>query len=599
MTAWYPSLVVNLKLRFDESLHLQPEPALSTVEGEVNDPASGDAEAGEPLIVNRGEENTSFILNRVPRGGAIEMPGYRQAGQFEFTFDFRDLPIDPRTIRAAAIEIYLGAVNPDDFATGMTRVEPDGTRRSILRTRDDSGNTIEPLMVGFVDEWDVVHDESGSTISAKGRDARGILLDTPIGVAPGATQQLMEMLDLSQPIDAVVTQILLFNPFFSQFLVTTNPEEWPNSTIPSPGAPDLVPRHRRGARGQRAGGRATPPSDSNNLNFWDLIVRVCYLVGAIPYFEGLALRIRPSRSIYDQARQGFDPNVPTPFAGGRQRTFDQVAQADINPGLSFRRLVYGRDVRKFSFNRKLGGFQRPRVIRTVAIDSSSTERGAQRMIEARWPPATAEPATRRTRVAPSGQQSQEEILNIPVAGVVSQTRLEEIARSVYEEIGRGEMGGACETENLASFGGGNSDPDLLRMRPGDGVEFMVDTRNLGSRAPLVSALTDSQRTSFEEAVQEIASRIGDQNLARVIVATARGQVQELQRFFRVSTVKYAWSLQGIKIAFDFQNYVVVRNQVGDVSSAPGSVQDRIVPTRAGQQTVLSEIRIVGRPPEAS
>lgn len=596
MTAWYPSLIVNIKLRFDEALHIVPDPPLSTTADELANPARGTAGGQpEPLIMRRGDENTSFVLNRVPKRATVELPGYRQAGQFSFEMDFRELPIDPRTVRAAAVDIYLGSVSASDFATGMTRMETDGTRRSVLRTVDASGNRINPLMTGFVDEWDMSHDESGSTIAFKGRDPRGILLDTPISVAPGAAQQLLSELDWSQPIDSVVMQILLYNPFFSDFIVQTNPAEWPNGQIPSPGSPDLVPRHRRGARGQRAGGRATPPGDSNNLNFWDLIVRACYLVGAIPYFVGTALVIRPSRSIFDQQRAGYDPNQPTPFAGGRVRDFDAVSQTELQ-GLSVRRLVYGRDTVKYAFNRKYGGFQRPRVVRTVSINADTTERGAGRIIEARWPAATEPQRTRRTRVAPGGQQSQEEILNIPVAGITDPTRLEEIARSVYEEIGRGEMGGSCETVNLASFGGDNADPDLLHLRPGDGVEFLVDTRALSSRAPLVSALTNAQRSSFEDAVREIADRIGDQNLARVIVATSRGQVQELQRFFRVSTVKYDWSLTGIKIAFDFQNYVVVRDQAGTVSDQTGSLQARVVPTRGGGTvTQLPTIQIVGRP----
>lgn len=595
MAEFYPSMVVNLKLRFDEALHLQPEPRLSTTEGELADPPT-ETGVGVPLIIDRGEENATFILGRVPRSASLEFPGYRQAAQFNMVLDFRELPLDPRAIRAAAVEIYLGSVSAADFATGMTRVEADGSRRSRLRTTDANGTPLTPRMVGFVDEADVVHNDSGSTIALKGRDARGVLLDTPISVAPNAAQQLLEELDWSQPIDTVVLQILQFNPFFSSFYVTSNPAEWPNGELPSPGAAAFTPRHRRGARGERRGARPSPPGDTNSLNFWDLIVRACYLVGAIPYFDGLALALRPARSIFDQQRAGIDPNIRTPFAGGRPRTFDEVAQVDIDPGLSFRRLVYGRDVVNYSFNRKFGGFQRPRVVRTVAVNTGSTERGMSRMIESRWPPAAAPVASRRTRVAPSNQQSQEEIVNVPVAGITDVARLEEIARGVYEEIGRGEMGGACETVNLTSFGGSNADPDLLRLGPGDGVEFMVDSRALSSRAPLVSALTDATRQPFEEAVADLASRIGgDRNLARVLVATARGQIQELQRFFRVSTARYDWSTQGIKIAFDFQNFVVVRNEVGSVGTDPGTLNRGEVPTRAGRVLTLDTINIVGRP----
>ena len=63
---------------------------------------------------------------------------------------------------------------------------------------------------------------------------------------------------------------------------------------------------------------------------------------------------------------------------------------------------------------------------------------------------------------------------------------------------------------------------------------------------------------------------GDVNLANAIVATSRGQVGQLQRFFRVSTARYNWSQNHMKVAFDFQNYVVARDQQGSNSSAPGT-----------------------------
>ena len=130
---------------------------------------------------------------------------------------------------------------------------------------------------------------------------------------------------------------------------------------------------------------------------------------------------------------------------------------------------------------------------------------------------------------------------------------------------------------MASFGGDNTDPDLLRLAPGDGIEMMVDTRAVHSGAPLVSTFTDHNRTPFAAQVAEIDKLIGDENLSRVIVATSRGALAELQRFFRVQNVKYDWDDTGIKLAFDFQNYVVPRNQVEDAPAAKGAAQRKAIP----------------------
>lgn len=322
------------------------------------------------------------------------------------------------------------------------------------------------------------------------------------------------------------------------------------------------------------------------MSFWDAIVKFCYLVGAIPYFQGTQLFIRPSRSIFDQAQAGNALN-PAPFAGGAPRGRDEMTGVPIDPPLRFRRLVYGRDILSVSFDRKMGGMARPKVVRAVGVDTSSADRGQGRVIQGFWPPVTAPEATRRSRVAPGGEAAQEDGINVPVAGVRDPERLVDIARAIYEEIGRGELGGSCSTQNLASFGGSNADSDLLRLKPGDGIEFLTDVRALSAQSPLVSALTDHARVPFEALVTQIKERIGDENLARVIAATSRGQVQELQRFFRVSSVTYTWSETGVKIGFDFQNYVVARSDVtrpGD----PGFPQ-----LAAGRAITLPPIEIRG------
>lgn len=562
MATFYPSCVVNFKLKFDETLHLQPEVTPRSVEEMVADPPAGAGSVQpQPLILRRGAENVSFVLGRLPKSGSVSLPGYRQAGQFDFVFDFRDLPIDPRTVRSAAVEIHQGAVSSDAFARGMRGVNPNGTRDSVLVTRDAAGQPNEEtlILVGIVDEWSVRHESSSSEISLRGRDMRGILLDTPLTNDPKIATQILASLDITKPINQLVEELLSYNPLFGDFSVVVNPAEWPNGVVPVIGDPSILPRNRRGARGNNTG-RVTSPGGSARMSFWDAIVKFCFLVGAIPYFQGTQLLIRPSRSIFDQAQAGNALN-PAPFAGGRPRTRDAQTNQPIDPPLRFRRLVYGRDILSVSFDRKMGGMARPKVVRAVGVDTSSADRGQGRVIQGFWPPRTAPPATRRSRVAPGASAAQEDGINVPVAGVRDPERLVEIARAIYEEIGRGELGGNCTTRNLASFGGTNADADLLRLKPGDGIEFLTDVRQLTPQSPLVSALTDHNRAGFEELVAQIKARIGDENLARVIAATSRGQIQEMQRFFRVSSVTYTWSETGVQIGFDFQNYVVSRSDV--------------------------------------
>lgn len=579
---WRPNCVFNLELRFDEALHVVTTPDPVSVEARVANPPGDDVRnlinnlsTQEPLITQRGDGNVSYVLNRLPKKATVELPGYRQAGNFEITLPFVDLPLDPRTLRAAKVDIHLGAVSDDDFAAGMRGRGPNGARRSIIRTRDDAGrpnqNTL--LMLGLVDEMKVRHTQQGSEVTLHGRDYRGILLDSPLN------PQALAGLYADFTIDKLVAQLISFHPFGDRFTVLVNPAEWPNGEIPSPLNADVLPRHRRGARGNRRGGRTNVPGSSQQMTFWDAIVQYCYLVGAIPYFSGSDLRIRPTRSIFDQQRAGFDPSIATPFLPDAPRTPPGGAP------FSVRRMVYGRGIKEIEFTRRFAGNARPHVVRCVSVDTSNGSRGTGMVIQAQWPqPAndTRTRAARTTSVSPGGQQAHEEVLTIAVPGIRDQARLLVIARNLFEEIGRNEIGGTCETNDLASFGGSNQDPDLLRLRPGDGIEFYTDTRRATSGAPLVGTIVDSAREPFDQAVRRVARTIGQEDLARVIVATARGQVSELQTFFRVSNVKFDWDHdKGVGIGFDFQNYFVQRfgNEQG-IGSTPSvdQIHRQTVPT---------------------
>jgi hypothetical protein len=346
------------------------------------------------------------------------------------------------------------------------------------------------------------------------------------------------------------------------------------------------------------------------MNFWDLITKLCFLVGAVPYLIGSRLVIKPVRSIYDQQKKGgIDPNVKTPFKDGKQRTKDGVT-------FSVRKMVYGRDVEDMTFERKYTGFK-PKLVRCISIDTSSKSRKPEdRVIEVIYPnqedlqkliavrlgsTKDAEKLAKQqsqetfaklkkqktTSVSASGRQSEEEVLNIPVSGITDKKRLYEIGRNVYEEIGRNEMGGSVRTRSLASFGGDNQDPDLLRLQPGDGIELEIDTRDLSDSAPLVAFLVESMRNSEAQRIAEIEARFGkdsplaDRNIAQVVVAQAQGSIVELQRLFRVKNVKYDWSNTGIAIAFDYHNYVTARNEVTP-STGANQNQQRITPATSNK-----------------
>lgn len=559
MGIWYPSFVVNLQLRFDEAFNVledESPPARSPTSIENGRQVTFGPPVVRPLVLSGQKDQLTQVGSRIPKSGTVELNGLRQAHTFDLLFDFRDLPVDPRLIRAARVEIFLGMVQPAAFARGMKRANPDGSRDSIISTELSAQNKTRLLMVGMVDEATVEHTEKGSLVHMTGRDLRGVLIDAK------ADPRIFTDLDLKKGIDDVVLQIVSRLPNGKGINVYAQRQEWPGGVIPSPATVDGVTRVRLGADGKR-NPMSSPEGPGDKIGFWDLITKYCTLVGAVPFFVGKDIRVRPLRSLYAQVN--FDPSNPTPFARGQPRTLKLDGKTEK---LNIRRFVYGRDLLSVKFGRKYHGQKTP-IIEVVSIDTSSKQRGLGKMIIARWPDNTGAAPKRdkfiaraaKTSVAPSGQVSQTDVLRFPIPGIKSKVVLQRIAQNLYEEIGRNELGGSASTKDFSSFNTDqDQDPDLLTLAPGDAVQFVVDKRVLSSRNPAVSELISQSRQSFGDVVADLTKRLGDANLARVLVATARNSVVELQDTFRAKNVKYTLSDGGaVGLDFDFENYIEVRS----------------------------------------
>lgn len=281
--------------------------------------------------------------------------------------------------------------------------------------------------------------------------------------------------------------------------------------------------------------------------------RNCNLVGAIPTFVGRELHIRYAPTLYSMIA---GKNERIPFQGGRSRIME------VGPERTVRALVYGRDVESMSLERAYSGNHKPKTVRVISVDSSSGRRGRHQLMESTWPPRNIREARREgvhgnnqaVRDFVGGEESGE-VMNIPVPGVRSQAQLDAIARSYYEQIGRNEMKGEVSTGALTSFGGSNADPDLLRVRVGDPLELLVDASRLDASSPIVSTLTRTAQLPFAEAVQEVQQLLhGDRNLARAIVASARGNIMGVLRYYRICGLDLEWSGDSVNVKIDLQNY---------------------------------------------
>lgn len=586
LQTYYPSCIVDLRIRFDETMTATSDtfPRLSKDEL-VNTSQVGPPYIGAPRLVEyKSQTDATQLSARIPKTARIDLPAYRTAGKWSLTFDYNDLPIDPRTVRSLGVSIYLDSVRAEDFANniGGTVSLPAGQQGAIMR-RSSKLSMLNPsfencAMQGVADNWSVSHTSSGSTVTIEGRDLRGCLLDSPI------TTLLLAALPVQETIVDVVKWLVQKHEYGGMMKVNApDPAEWPKSVIPSPYTADGITRVNKGADGKKTTG-VMIDSKPEVLNYWDVIVKYCQLVGAVPYFQGPVLWIKPARNLYDQQSAGTSKGrYPTPFKGGQPR------QIDSQP-VSVRRLMFGRNVDEYNVERKMGG-RTPGQIEVTSLDTSSKERGQQKLLIARWPVDEAAqpqpraaltpnqkrnqtlktqalakdlPASLVSGISPTDSAGKKDVVRISVPGISNLDRLRQIAQDLYEEIGRGELGGSIRTRSLASFGGDNEDPDLLRLRPGDAIQIQVDARNLRFSAGKVAGAPLSDFAGMTDAalVNYLTAKMGDANLARVIVAAGRNAIADMQNTYRVSNVTFDWSAdRGVEIGFDFHNFVILRDAV--------------------------------------
>lgn len=581
---YYPSLVVNFTLRFDELLIAGKPITGKDIDELAKSPPLPQAArlSAFPALLDGTDNKTSFLFAQTPKDASINLNPYRQASQFSLTFAWSKLPIDPRLFRALGVEIHLGTVTPGQFSQGIQGPDPiTGGRDSVLWTRAKGQIRQDTLlMIGIVDEYKMSHSSSGSDITISGRDIRSLFIDTPM---PDGS---LKDIDVTQNIAQIVLQVLSFHPFGKGIRLQVAPGEFPGGVIPSPATKDLTTQFGKSVGGGK--GRGNIKGDSTNLTMWDAITYLCFACGVIPHWYGDALRLRPARALYTLLNKGgFDPNTPTPFKDSQPRVIT-VTDAKGNqtklPPRSFPLMVFGKNIESFDFSRKFSGGN-PKVVEITGVDPSSDGRGIQKVIKVRWPdnvPNKKGPATKASaqvsKVTPSGKEGQQDLFRYTYYGINDKNQLREIAVSLYEEISRGELSGTVSTKSLASFGGNNSDPDLLRLRVGTAVEFAFDLTPVTARSANPSVAMDIMRMEFNEAVAALKKKIPDDGLARAVVTSMQANPLILTRYFRVSDVTFKWSIQsGVEISFGYQNYVEARFDIDGPGGTAGAAQASMEP----------------------
>jgi hypothetical protein len=516
--------------------------------------ASTEAQSKPAGLIENPNDERNVLFEILPEGAKVSRNGLQDADTAEVTLDFRDIPIDPRVIRSALVSIAIGTVSADDWALGVEQQRVRDTDGSLLSLVERSpGEELQfnspSTFVGFVDEWLVEYTEDGDVVKLQCRDVSALLRDERLPAGGGV--------DMHLPIDQGVQELVDRFPASRGLRVVFGAPKDPLdplrevvATIPPPVPDDSLPdlyKPKVGTKGRRK--KRTEKDES----VWDHICKITLQTGLVPVLRGFTLFLSEPRVI-----------------------FSQLAAA--------RRMVWGRNLKRLSFARKLAGR------RNDTIEVRCPDPSIGRTLWARYPVVGDEPrsgvlglagspqpvVTRANNVTPNGLGT-ETVRIMTVRSVTDLKALERIAESVFEQEARQEVEGSFETDEISSFDDDGSG-DLLSLQAGEPItievappaELAVPEATDGgtSRAVTGSSLQELQAQSAAQR-QQYLEGLGMSPQTSRRLAAAQEQVALLTTF-RAGNVNLTWSAdEGIAIDADFHNFIVVRDGGGAVT-APAS-----------------------------
>lgn len=526
----------NLKGVKDQRAPLQvsedPEAPAGVSRFQLMPPGSGYVAGGPQDQVTSEDELTHVLDGIVPKNAKLLRNGLRIADTFEVTLRFIDCPVDPRTIRSCGVKFYFGTVDEKDHIRGIegaTRGGADGFEGASTESLPDeyidvNGRRRTNLrFTGFVDKWEVNWTDSGEpTIKLTCRDNTQLVIDTD---APMAL-----MISAKLPLDRAIGDYLAHFPQFAGLSV----EYRGDGKAPALGdalaktafRPELGPPP---AKGGGAGG-------DSKLSVWDYLTDVCMALGHNIRLEGNLIIIQKARTLMSSGGQ----------LGGNARPDDPYVP---NHEGQYRRFIYGRNILSM---RTARNFTR-QAPTNIEVRSYSTKR--KKVVVGRFPSTGDAIADAK----PGAVGADEKWRVIEVDGIDDEETLRIIAQNYYEMVGRNEIEVQLRTKNLASFGGGNLDPDILDMQAGDSFELLVNREE---------DFEFSSMTRVEKSLSVMERSVSYMKSLGFPVRFAKAYAKAytdagFQTVFRCKTLSMSWDIDAPSVEFDIVgvNYVEVRADV--------------------------------------
>ena len=476
---------------------------------------------GGPQDQTQSVDKLTWDVTVIPKSASWGQNGVKEANTLDCVIKYIDCPIDPRLVRAVAIEMYLGCIAEDDAVAQAQKTAANDAAIIPTNFTGPLGETRSNLRFqGWVNDWTVEFGDGEPTITLKCQDNSQMLHNQE--------QPPRLVLDMKKPLDEAMADYLANFVQFAGLSVEYRPStDTPPTlnTVLSGTAfrPNLGPPMSKG-------GGATSGSKQS---VWDYLTDI---VGSISHnirMDGTTVIIQKVRSLMASDAGSSAARPDDPFKG---RSVDGVSFA-------YRRFLYGRNL----LSMKLARNYTKKQVSNIEVRSYVTER--KLTLVGRFPT----PAQRQIYALP-GNVTDQKWTVVKVSGITDQNMLNAIAQDYYESLGRQEMSVQLKTKNMGSFGGDNTDPDILDMKVGDTFELLVnrDIDNVNDLTRIETALTAAGQNAA------LMTALGFSPGFASAYAQAYTNADFLT-LYKLKGMKVEWECdQGVSLDIDGINYVEVR-----------------------------------------
>lgn len=463
---------------------------------------------------------THDIAGIIPRRAVWKQNGIRIADTLEMDIRWVDMPLDPRIIRSCAVSFYLGSLSPDQFARGVQGETRESDHQPLNLLPDsyvDVRGTVRTNLrfTGWADKWKMNWSDGEPVISLECTDNTRLLLKQP--------QPSKGSISDTKPIDEAIADYLKQFPQLAGISVEYRPSELSRSEIPvlkkvlagSAYAPDLGPPNAVGG--------------GEDDSVWDYLDVITGAIGHTIRLDGTRIIIQRATSLLDGRAA---PRADDPYR-------ERVLPSGTYPVRAF---VWGRNIADMTVSHE---YTR-REAKGVELRCYSPAR--KKTLVARFPEGKED---RPVHPLPGGKGDQHWQV-VRVQGVNDQDTLKRIAEDYYNNLFRNELKIDLKTINMASFGGGYNDTDLLDMKAGDNFQILIDRGNDSIQGQIEEDLSDSQRM-----VKRLRSMGYSEDFANA--AAAAYTDAGFQRVFRLKEMSCEWDTdEGVRIMVGGINYVETR-----------------------------------------